>query len=50
LGGLLSMYCPSRDLSVALMKNALMPGRAECHTWELVLRATCEGRGIAYEA
>jgi CubicO group peptidase (beta-lactamase class C family) len=50
LGGLLSMYCPSRDLSVALMKNALMPGRAECQTWEIVLRATCEGLGIAYEA
>ncbi len=49
-GGSLSMYCPSRDLSVALMKNALMPGRAECHTWELVLRATCAALGIAYEA
>ena len=50
LGGSLSMYCPSRDLSVALMKNALMPGRAECQTWELVLRATCAALGIAYEA
>lgn len=50
LGGLLSMYCPSQDLSVALMKNALMPGRAECQTWELVLRAICDGLGIAYEA
>jgi CubicO group peptidase (beta-lactamase class C family) len=49
-GGLLSMYCPSRDLSVALMKNALMPLRAECQTWELVLRAICDGLGIAYEA
>ena len=50
LGGLLSMYCPSRDLSVALMKNALMPGRAECHTWDLVIRAVSSGLGIAYEA
>ncbi len=50
LGGSLSMYCPSRDLAVTLTKNALMPGRLECHTWDLVMRALCNALGIPYEA
>ena len=50
LGGSLSMYSPSRDLAVALTKNALMPGRLECHTWDLVMRALCNALGIPYEA
>jgi CubicO group peptidase (beta-lactamase class C family) len=50
LGGLLSMYCPSHDLSVAMMKNALQPGRLECFTWEVVLRAIAEALAIPYHA
>lgn len=50
LGGSLAMYCPSRDLAVAMTKNALHPGRLECFTWDLVLRAVCEGLGIPYHA
>ena len=48
LGGSLAMYCPSQDLAVAMTKNALHPGRLECFTWDLALRAVCEGLGIAY--
>ena len=50
LGGSLAMYCPSRDLAVALTKNALMPGRLECHTWDLVMRAITGALGLPYEA
>ncbi|MBU6289922.1 MAG: beta-lactamase family protein [Chloroflexi bacterium] len=50
LGGSLAMYCPSQDLAVAMTKNALHPGRLECFTWDLALRAVCEGLGIAYHA
>lgn len=43
------MYCPSRDLAEALTKNALMPGRLECHTWDLVMRAITGALGPPYK-
>jgi CubicO group peptidase (beta-lactamase class C family) len=50
LGGSLAMYCPSRDLAVAMTKNALHPGRLECFTWDVALRAVCNALGISYDA
>ena len=50
MGGSISMYCPSRDLAVAMTKNALAPSRFTFDTWDLVLRAVAGSLGIAYSA